>query len=241
MEGEQPMHSDAKQSSLSKVEVGQTILVTDVPGLRGFARPKDLDGLALSITGKTFVPDEWSGKQWTLTLSDGTETAPRYGTTHVYVVPAVAKPEPKPKKAKAVELHDVDTESGTKRVRVEKDGTVRVLDWQGGDVFETTPHGRNVHISEDGVLTVVEDDGTERQAVITRDDDAELDERNAGVPDPTVLNTRKCDGCKGYQVVRKRGPQAGKPYKTLNGAQAAAGNGNAVTCPVCSGTGAVAA
>jgi hypothetical protein len=233
------VYENAKQSSLSKVEVGMVILAgMETSGPVSFARPKTVGAKPHVVAAKEFAPDDWSGKVWTLTLDDGRKTEPRYGTTHVYVVEDAPKPKPKPR---AVELHDVDTESGTKRVRVEKDGTVRVLDWQGGDVFETTPHGKRVHIAEDGVLTVVDDDGTERQAVVTRDDDADLDERNAGVPDPEVLNTRKCDGCKGYQVVRKRGPQAGKPYKTLNGAQAAAGNGNAVTCPVCSGTGAVAA
>jgi hypothetical protein len=50
---------------------------------------------------------------------------------------------------------------------------------------------------------------------------------------------QKCGPCKGYGLVRKRGEDKGKHYRTFNGAQQALGNGNAVDCPVCKGTGLV--
>jgi hypothetical protein len=231
------MH-DAKQTVLSRIEVGQLILVTPereaigrVPGgigrekAREFARPKDKTAEAKRVTDKAFEPDEWSGKVWTLTLDDGTRTERRYGTAHVYVVAESAVPE----------YHLVDTESGEKHVLVTK-GVARVQGWSGGDVHETTPHGHRVHIYPDGLIKVVSPDGAERDAVITPETDDALDERNAGEPDvETATATQRCGQCKGYGVVRKRGNHAGQAYKTANGADAATANGNSTVCPVCNG------
>jgi hypothetical protein len=235
------MH-DAKLSSLSKIEVGQTILVTpeqEVSGIghvagrerkgkfRGFARPKDLTGIVREVVAKDYVPDEWSGKVWTLTLSDKTKTEPRYGTTHVYVVEKPAVPD----------YHLVETESGDKHVLVTK-GVARVQGWSGGDVHETTPNGHRVHIYPDGLIKVVNPDGTERDAVVTRIEptDDELDERNAGKPDLRIATgTTKCGKCKGFGVVRKYGKDKGLSYKTANGADQATANGNSEICPACKG------
>lgn len=219
------MH-DAKLSSLSKVEVGQTILVVANAQPRGFGRPKDKTAIPLRVTDKSFVPDSWSGKQWTLTLNDGSTTEQRYGTTHVYVVEAAPEPQPE-KPAPQVEL---DLATGTRRVLVEPDGTMRVRDWTGGTVIETTRKGRVVRIDDQGVLTLIKD----------FPEDEQLDERNASLPvDQAAEDGERCLQCKGYGVVRKRGSQAGKAYRTLNGSQAATVNGNAAECPVCQGTGLV--
>jgi hypothetical protein len=258
------MH-DAKLTSLSKIEVGQTILVTpeqEVSGIghvagrerkgkfRGFARPKDLTGIVREVVAKDYVPDEWSGKVWTLTLSDKTKTEPRYGTTHVYVVDESAVPD----------YHLVETESGDKHVLVTK-GVARVQGWSGGDVHETTPDGIPVHIAPDGVITVVELDGTERPPKIKREiedhptlgkvkvthvpghgdlleplSDTEADKRNAGKPDLRIATgTTKCGKCKGFGVVRKYGKDKGLSYKTANGADQATANGNSEICPACKG------
>jgi hypothetical protein len=222
------MH-DAKLASLSKIEVGQTILVTANVQPRGFGRPKDPTAIPLRVTAKTFTPDQWSGKVWTLTLNDDSTTEPRYGTTHVYVTEAQA---PAPQEQPEVE---VETESGAKRVRVEPDGTVRVVGWTGGQVVERTPHGKLVRIDKHGVVMVIETGGVLRQPVLTPDTDAELDERNAGEPDPQVVNSDRCGQCKGYGVVRKRGQSKGQAYRTANGADQATANGNSVVCPVCQG------
>jgi hypothetical protein len=252
------MH-DAKVTSLSKIEVGQLILVTPeeeqsgighVAGrertgkFRGFGRPKDSTAVPLRVTAKDFVPDTWSGKVWTLTLADGTKTEGRYGTTHVYVTTSkqytaeeVAQrisDDPRiPGKARAVTIKGPETEleldlavSGTKRVVVEKDGTMRVKAWEGGDVTERTPKGRLVHITPEGVLTILEDFPEE-------------DEETAAA-DAVVLGSERCPQCKGFEVVRKRGSSAGKAYRTLGGSQAATANGNSEPCPKCAGTGLVA-
>jgi len=47
----------------------------------------------------------------------------------------------------------------------------------------------------------------------------------------------KCGTCKGLGLVRAVGKNAGKPYRTLNGAQAAQEGGRATDCPSCKGTG----
>lgn len=237
------MH-DAKASTLSKIEVGQLILVTPladargfVPGttteqtgqVRGFARPKDKTAEPKRVTDRTFTPDQWTGKVWTLTLDDGTKTEPRYGTAHVYVfdVPAWLPPtdEPKPNRTVTPEM-DLDLKSGTRRVIVDPDGTMHVKDWTGGTVVERTPKGRLVRIDADGELTLVHD----------FPEDEQLDEQLAGEPGEHAHDD-KCGQCKGFGVVRKRGSQAGKSYRTLNGATAATTNGNSTQCPVCKGTG----
>lgn len=72
-----------------------------------------------------------------------------------------------------------------------------------------------------------------QQAAEGADDDdepatPELTDENAATAD-------RCGKCKGFGVVRKRGSQAGKPYRTANGAAAATANGNSETCPTCKG------
>jgi hypothetical protein len=319
------MH-DATLTSLSKIEVGQTVLVTDVPGLRGFARPKDPDAIPLRVTAKTHVPAEWTGKVWTLTLSDGTETTGRYGTTHVYVVAdqpeqvtltdtrggrptehdaeLVAAPQlvigdlvyglvsatddktvlparvgdvpeaklfeirgllfeagvvsynlalkggytgvgvhatqwlrPKPgtarfakkgKKAKQKFASDVELDlavSGTRRVHVDPDGSMHVVDWTGGDVTERTPKGRLVHIAADGVLTILEDFPEEDDAPTHKPAESEAE----------IAGGERCPKCKGYGVVRKTGSKAGEHYRTAKGAEDSTIKGNSDKCPVCKG------
>lgn len=199
------MHDNAKLSSLSKVEVGQTILVeANQQAPRLFGRPKSKTAIPLRVKAKTFEPDQWSGKVWTLTLNDDTKTEPRYGTTHVYVVESARRVEPAPGGAKI-------------------NGTL-----PAGAVGEhTTPKGTRVRITED-----------KRVQVLT---DEQANARNTAAPvDEDALNGARCDRCKGYGLVRKRGSRAGRHYKTLAGAQAALGNGNAEDCGGCKGTGLVA-
>jgi hypothetical protein len=258
------MH-DAKLTSLSKIEVGQTILVTpeqEVAGVghvagrertgkfRMFGRPKDPTCVPLRVADKSFEPDSWSGKVWTLTLDDGSKTEPRYGTTHVYVSNAPAKPKGKRKgstiatdqgviiaETRHVEPQvevEVTRAGDWRRVTVAPDGTMRVADWKGGDYEGTTPHGKRVHITPDGVLTVIEDDGTERPGVLTSLDE-QLDEANAGEPDVAVATAERCGQCKGFGVVRRYGANKNHAYKTLNGAEQATVKGNSVKCPTCKG------
>jgi hypothetical protein len=50
---------------------------------------------------------------------------------------------------------------------------------------------------------------------------------------PAFLAKREnvtCEACQDYGVVRKHGKDAGKAYKTANGAQAATANGNSTPC-----------
>lgn len=229
------MH-DATRKLLSKIEVGQTILT--VPGTQThtfeFGRPKDKAATPSTVTGVEKVRDQWTGHTYVVTTDDGRKNVGRYGTTHVYVTEAkpdliqVAKEsgkleiihvtEPEPPKggpfASEVELDLVD--SGTRRVVVEPGGTMRVTDWNGGDVTERTPKGRLVHITADGILTLVEDF-------------PEGDEAPAPAPAEDV---DWCRTCKGYGVVRKAGPRAGDHYRTRNGAAKAT---SSMTCPTCNG------
>jgi len=121
-----------------------------------------------------------------------------------------------------------------RRVQVLPDGTMRIADWKGGDYEGTTPHGKRVHVTPDGVLTVIEDDGTERPGKLTSLDE-QLDEANAGEPDVATATADRCGQCKGFGVVRKRGANAGHAYRTLNGAETATTNGNSEKCPACKG------
>jgi hypothetical protein len=264
------MHS-ATQSSLSKITQGQKILVVELAdGRFEYGRPKDPTAVFRSVTAIFTTRDTWSSKTYTVKVTGNRLNEGRYGTTHVYVpVEAEAEAEaPEPVEVGVQEYEvekpgaevEFDSESGPKRVRVESDGTIRVKDWSGGHVIERTPHGRVIRIAEDGVVTVIEADGTERPGIvetpkprrrvqltdegkveIVEDEptDDELDEANAGDPDPGVIASEKCLQCKGYGVVRKRGSQAGKAYRTLNGSEAAKANGNAADCPVCDATGLV--
>lgn len=261
------MH-DAKQSSLSKIEVGDRILAVpgSAPGTFGYGRPKDQTAQFQAVKAKSFVPDEWSGKQWTVTLTDGrTSEHPRYGTTHVYVALAEADPytpdadvqalaeaitaDPRiPGGATAVKiptLTRVETvadlgATGDQRLVTDlSSGVTVVRDWTGGDYRGTTKHGINVHITDNGTVLVIDDDGTERPPTVTRDDrprqlsDAEADAREI----PEVPETDDCGNCKGFGVVRKYGSQAGKRYRTVAGSIAATEKGNSTPCPVCEGTG----
>lgn len=70
-------------------------------------------------------------------------------------------------------------------------------------------------------------------------------EETVATPEPTAeeldtLTNEKCGQCKGLGLVRKSGSKAGKHYRTLNGAQAALANGNAMDCEKCHGYGLVA-
>lgn len=73
------------------------------------------------------------------------------------------------------------------------------------------------------------------------------DEIDAALAEPVTpeeqdaLDGQKCGTCKGLGLVRKHGKRAGEAYRTLAGAQAALGNGNAADCPTCKGTGIEAA
>lgn len=51
--------------------------------------------------------------------------------------------------------------------------------------------------------------------------------------------TERCAECKGFGLLRDKGPRAGTRYKTLNGAQTAYAHGNARDCPQCEGSGLV--
>jgi hypothetical protein len=51
--------------------------------------------------------------------------------------------------------------------------------------------------------------------------------------------TARCTDCKGFGLVRARGPRAGEHYKSFSGAQTALSNGNARDCLVCAGMGLV--
>lgn len=261
------MH-DAKQSLLSRITVGDTILAVPglQPGMFGFGRPKDTTAKPCEVTAIDVVPDQWTGKVYTVLLADGRKSDGRYGTAHVYVTPP-AKPERKKagRKTRKVEDHptlgrvqvthvpglgdllepvepqrkqpevEVDTESGPKRVVVEPDGTARVKGWKGGEVFETTPHGKRIRIATDGVITVLEDGG-ERPARIEPEDDEPMSEDEA----QRVINSDRCGTCKGFGVVRKRGSNAGKNYRTLSGAEQATAGGNSAPCPACKGEGLLA-
>jgi len=213
------MH-DAKLTSLSKITQGQKILVVEQPNKTGFdfGRPKDTQAVFRSVTKITHKPDDWTGKVYTVQITGGRRNEGRYGTTHVYV-PAEAKQEFAP----VVEL-DLAV-SGTKRVRVDPDGTMHVDDWKGGDVTERTPNGRLVHITADGVLTILED--------FPEEDDAPA--QKPAESDDEVASGERCHQCKGYGVVRKTGPKAGKPYRTLVGAEESTVKGNSEKCPTCKG------
>jgi hypothetical protein len=97
-----------------------------------------------------------------------------------------------------------------------------VKDWTGGDTTERTPKGRLVHITAEGVLTILEDFPEEEDAPAQK----------PAVTDAEVASGDRCHACKGYGVVRKTGPKAGKPYRTANGAATAT---TSVKCPTCKG------
>lgn len=77
---------DAKQSSLSKIGVGDTILtVSDGDRAFGFGRPKDPNATPCTVAAIDTERDQWSSKTYRVTLNDGRQSEGRYGTTHVYV------------------------------------------------------------------------------------------------------------------------------------------------------------
>lgn len=98
-----------------------------------------------------------------------------------------------------------------------KQAPVKGVDVVKGDRKEVAPAGR------------VAD--PERRAL---DTDRPDDEPIEGEPD---TDGERCVTCKGFGLVRGQGKRAGERYKTLNGAQTAQANGNAVDCPECDGTG----
>lgn len=145
-------------------------------------------------------------------------------------------------------------DGASRRVTKDADGTVRISDWTHGAHVYETPEGWLVHVDEAGVVTVLEgkptpkgkptdNDPGEHPIVVpgnrpgripehlaVHDDDPEAD----GDPDAPVAPTvERCGPCKGYGLVRKAGSQAGKHYRTMNGALQAEANGNAVPCPHC--------
>jgi hypothetical protein len=222
------MHA-ATQTLLNRIEQGQKILVVEGDaGTFEFGRPKDPTAVIRSVTKIETVKDQWSGKVYTVQITGGRRNTGRYGTTHVYVPVEEALP-PTPPTSTVMELDLADPQE-SRRVIVKHDGTMWVHDWTGGTVIRTTPKGRVVRIDADGELTLVKD--------FPEESDEQLDEANAGEPGEHAHDDR-CGQCKGYGVVRKRGSQAGKAYRTLNGSQAATANGNAAECPVCLGTGLV--
>lgn len=83
-------------TNLGRVEVGHCILVGPLeaprgggPEVRAFARKHADHAEALRVVDKTHAPGAYGeGKVWTLVLEDGTVTEGRFGTTHVYRVPA---------------------------------------------------------------------------------------------------------------------------------------------------------
>lgn len=234
------MH-DATQTLLSKIEQGQKILVVEPEGMTSFefGRPKDPAAVPRSVTKIEKIRDQWTGHTYVVQITGGRRNTGRYGTTHVYVPKAKVEPQ---KYAPEVEL-DLAV-SGTKRVKVAKDGTMRVVDWDGGDVTERTPKGRLVRIAADGVLTILEDfpeddepSGEEAAAIALSRRMVEDDDAPAQRPatDDEAATAERCHQCKGYGVVRKTGSKAGKAYRTLVGAEESTTKGNSEKCPVCKG------
>lgn len=85
------MHN-AKQSSLSKIQAGDTILaVPDGDKAFGFGRPKDTTSVPCVVKQITAERDQWSSKVYRVTLDDGRKSEGRYGTTHVYVAAIEAR------------------------------------------------------------------------------------------------------------------------------------------------------
>jgi hypothetical protein len=133
-----------------------------------------------------------------------------------------------------------------KRVHRDPDGTVWIEGWTGGEGEHTTPEGWRVHVTSTGIVTVL---GQAAKTTVSKGatpvpvelhaTDAEADAKLAAAPPAT--DGDRCHTCKGYGLVRKRGPRAGEKYKTYNGALQAKAGGNAVKCPTCSGAGLVAA
>jgi DnaJ-class molecular chaperone len=58
----------------------------------------------------------------------------------------------------------------------------------------------------------------------------------AGEPDDAATAER-CPTCKGHGLVRNVGPNAGRHYRTVKGAQEAMGKGHAKDCAACDGSG----
>jgi hypothetical protein len=142
------------------------------------------------------------------------------------------KAEPKPQ----VELDLAN--NGTRRVFTRPDGTMWVKDWKGGHIIDKTPKGAIVMVTADGELTVVKDAPKAEPAAAPVVKPVVIAEVEHDHDDDELAATgERCAQCKGYTVVRKRGSQAGKAYRTLNGSLAATANGNSATCPVCKGTG----
>jgi len=214
------MH-DAKQTLLSKITQGQKILVVEPPGTMSFefGRPKDPTAVVSTVTQIEKIRDQWTGHTYVVQITGGRRNTGRYGTTHVYVT-AEAPTEAE------VELQQLNT---WRRVTL-SNGVMRVADWEGGDWTGTTPHGKPIHITADGVVTVL-DGGTERTPSIDP-----LDEpTHRPATDAEAGTADRCHQCKGYGVVRKTGSKAGKAYRTLVGAEESTTKGNSERCPVCKG------
>lgn len=145
------------------------------------------------------------------------------------------------------------TQAGSegKTVQRKADGTVVIHGWDKGDGEYVTPEGWKVHVTADGIVTVVGTTeqkaaklgrgtlgDTSRRALDTARADDESVEYDESDP---LASGEKCYPCKGYGLVRGKGKNAGQHYRTFDGAQLAQANGNAVDCPACEGAGLVAA
>lgn len=144
-----------------------------------------------------------------------------------------------------VQLLDGKPDGGAlKRVHKDPDGTVYIEGWTGGDGEHVTPEGWRVHVSAEGIVTVL--DADKQQTTISKGHTpvpAELVRKDDDpLPDPVddevgADNVVPCHGCKGFGVVRAKGERKGQRYRTYKGALAAKANGNTAECPTCKGDG----
>lgn len=151
--------------------------------------------------------------------------------------------------SRAADVIDASYVGDGKRVHKDPNGTVWIEGWTGGEGEHVTKEGWRVHVTHTGLVTVLGAAETHvsrasKAAVVTPLDlhatDEEADEAMDREADDGPA-TQRCDKCKGFGLVRKRGANAGDKYKTMNGALQAKGNGNAVECPRCHGNGELAA
>lgn len=251
-----------EQTNLAKVQVGDHIYTTPKPvkGIVQLERPQYAAGIARQVADA--VKGD-GGRR--LLFADGTTIVPRNGTAAAYryltddngqplpnptfpVCPTCGAAEDDPachvtgKPSQWTAMHKTREklldQAPKPRQVVKRDGVLFIDGYVArGDEprHEVTKQGHHVWVHADGRIEEVADPSIAGRETLPARTDAEADEALAGEPDDHP--SERCSTCKGYGLVRKRGPRAGEKYRTLGGAQAALVNGNAVDCPKCKGTG----
>lgn len=238
---------NTEQTNLAKVKVGDYLRVTaakvelfsgktvEHPNEVFTAAPNYDKGGPRKVTDVAKV----KGEGWTITFDDGTKLGPRNGTTSAYRYRLTAAGEPIPDPVWPVcptcnaQPDDPACQTASGGYTSRHKAREKLLGQPPAKGAQLPP--TDADDCARGPIPVLEGKAADPERRVhdtARPDDEPIE----GEPD---TDGEKCDTCKGFGLVRGQGKHAGERYKTLNGAQTAQANGNAVDCPDCMGLGLV--